>query len=57
MYMSFGCTFQVCVFFEIKLGVIKFRNLINFGPKDSLRVTPVLLYLVSIRAWVKKPPL
>ena len=35
------------------LGVRKFRDLIDIGLHCSLRVSSVLLYFISIRAWVE----
>ena len=36
----------------MKLEVRKFRNLIEFGFQGSVRVSSILLYFISIRAWV-----
>ena len=36
----------------MKLEVRKFRNLIEFGFQGSVKVSSILLYFISIRAWV-----
>ena len=38
---------------EMKLGVKKFRDLIEFGLHCALRVSLILLYFISTRAWVE----
>ena len=37
-----------------KVGVRKFRDLIDFGLHCSLRVSLILLSFISTRAWVEK---
>ena len=50
------CMFILRLFYSgMKLGVKIFRNLIKFGPPDSLRFALILLYSISFRAWVEKP--
>ena len=47
--MSISCLFSS----GIKLGVRKFRDLIDFRLHCSLSVSSVLLYCISIRVWVE----
>ena len=48
------CVFISCLFSSgMKFGVRKFRDLIDFGLHCSLRVSLILLYFTSIRAWVE----
>ena len=47
--MSISCLFSS----GMKLGLRKFRDLIDFGLHCSLRVSSILFYFISIRAWVK----
>ena len=48
--MSISCLFSS----GVKLGVRTFRDLIDFGLYCSLRVSLILLYVISTRAWVEK---
>ena len=47
--MSISCLFSSMM----KLRVRKFRDLIDFGLHCSQRVSLILLYFISIRAWVE----
>ena len=47
--MSISCLFSS----EMKLEVRKPRDLVGFGLHCSLRVSLILLYFISTRAWVE----